>query len=208
MRTLYQLFRKIGSLFGFWEILGFSKLWYFVYAKTYTGYKARKFKRFGCSSFRPKVTELWGEEYIEVGDGVALGKAITLTATYKFRDQLFDPSIIIGDNVSIGDYSHISANNSIIIEDGVLTGRFVTIVDNSHGQPMMTDLDIAPTLREVTSKGPVHICRNVWIGEKASIMPGVTIGEGAVIAANAVVTKDVPPYTLVAGVPARIIKQK
>ena len=49
--------------------------------------------------------------------------------------------------------------------------------------------------------------KDVWIGEKASIMTGVTIGKGSVVAANAVVTKDVPPYSLVAGVPARIIKQ-
>lgn len=54
----------------------------------------------------------------------------------------------------------------------------------------------SPISRPIVSKGPIHIGKNVWIGEKATILPGVTIGDGAVIAANAVVNKDVPPYTL------------
>ena len=56
-------------------------------------------------------------------------------------------------------------------------------------------------------KCPVVIEDNVWIGEKASIMPGVHIGKGAIIAANSVVTHDVPAYAVVAGVPAKIVKQ-
>ena len=62
-------------------------------------------------------------------------------------------------------------------------------------------------MRFVTSKGPVIIGNNVWIGDKATVLPNVTIGDGAVIAANAVVTKDVPPYSIVAGNPAKVIKQ-
>ncbi|MBR4243334.1 MAG: hypothetical protein IKR98_05525 [Bacteroidaceae bacterium] len=68
-------------------------------------------------------------------------------------------------------------------------------------------LDTPANLRPIVSKGPVVIEDNVWIGEMACIMPGVTIGRGAIVGANAVVTHDVPPYTLVAGNPARIIKQ-
>lgn len=56
------------------------------------------------------------------------------------------------------------------------------------------------------SKGPVVIEDNVWIGEHACIMPGTTIGKGSIVGANAVVTKDVPPYSLVGGVPAKLIK--
>ena len=59
----------------------------------------------------------------------------------------------------------------------------------------------------IVSKGPVVIGDNVWIGDKVTVLPGVTIGDGAVIAANAVVTKDVPAYSVVAGNPAKIIKQ-
>ena len=67
-------------------------------------------------------------------------------------------------------------------------------------------LDIAPDFRPLSSKGPVLIDDNVWIGEKSSIMPGVHIGKGVIVAANSVVTKDVPPYCVVAGIPATIVK--
>lgn len=58
----------------------------------------------------------------------------------------------------------------------------------------------------IYSKGAIVIGDNVWIGEKAAILAGVTIGEGAIIGANAVVTKNIPPYSIAAGIPARIIK--
>lgn len=93
------------------------------------------------------------------------------------------------------------------IGNGVLTGKWITITDNSHGETDKVSLEMKPTKRPITSKGPVVIGDNVWIGDKATILPGVTIGEGAVIAANAVVTKDVPPYSVVGDNPAKVIKQ-
>ncbi|MST85779.1 hypothetical protein FYJ73_14080 [Prevotellaceae bacterium LKV-178-WT-2A] len=63
-----------------------------------------------------------------------------------------------------------------------------------------------PSKRDLYIKGPVVIEDNVWIGDKASIHSGVTIGKGTIVACNAVVTKDVPPYSVVAGVPAKVIK--
>ena len=67
-------------------------------------------------------------------------------------------------------------------------------------------MNLAILDREIISKGPVKIGRNVWIGDKTTILGGVSIGDGAIVAANSVVTKDVPPFCVVAGVPARIIK--
>lgn len=57
------------------------------------------------------------------------------------------------------------------------------------------------------SKGDVSIGKNVWIGEKATILPGVTIGEGSIIGANSVVTKNIPPYSIACGIPAKVIKK-
>ena len=68
-------------------------------------------------------------------------------------------------------------------------------------------LQIPPLKRPIISKGEVVIGNNVWIGDKATILPGVTIRDSVVVAANAVVTKDVPAYSMVAGNPAKIIKQ-
>jgi acetyltransferase-like isoleucine patch superfamily enzyme len=97
--------------------------------------------------------------------------------------------------------------NKIIIGNNLLTGKWVTITDNAHGTTDKEALLSPPIERLLSSKGPVIIGNNVWIGDKATILPGVTIGDGAIIGANAVVTKDVPPYSVVVGNPARIIKK-
>lgn len=114
----------------------------------------------------------------------------------------------IGSHCSFGAYNHITCANRVIIGDNCLTGKWVTITDNSHGETDSDSLHLSPTKRPITSKGPVVIGNNVWIGDKATILPGVTIGDGAVIAANAVVTKDVPKYSVVGGNPARILNKK
>lgn len=66
---------------------------------------------------------------------------------------------------------------------------------------------MAPIKRELKSKGPVIIGNNVWLADKVTICPGVTIGEGSIVGANSVVTKSIPPCSVAAGVPARIISQ-
>ena len=149
-----------------------------------------------------------GEQNISVGSGSRIEKGCVLTAWDKTLDGgNHQPSIVIGNNVSIGEYNHITSTNKIQIGDNLLTGRWVTITDNSHGETDIESLKTSPAIRQVVSKGPVIIGNNVWIGDKATILPGVTIGDGAVVAANAVVTKDVPVYTVVAGNPAQIIKR-
>lgn len=78
------------------------------------------------------------------------------------------------------------------------------ITDNSHGQTDTPDLNTIPSERPLVTKGPVIIEDNVWIGDKATILPGVRIGRGSIIGANAVVVKSVPPHSLVGGNPATV----
>ena len=104
-------------------------------------------------------------------------------------------------------YNHITCANKIIIGDSLLTGKWVTITDNSHGETDKVTLGMRPQKRPISSKGPVEIGNNVWIGDKATILPSVTIGDGAVIAANSVVIKDVLAYGVVGGNPAKVIKR-
>ena len=86
----------------------------------------------------------------------------------------------------------------ITIEDNVLIGPKVNLITENH--------PLDPTDRRALICKPIVIKRNAWIGAAATILPGVTIGENAVVAAGAVVSKDVPANTIVGGVPAKIIK--
>ena len=121
--------------------------------------------------------------------------------------SVFKPEIIFGDGSSIGGECHISSVNKIIIGKNVLLGRKITLVDNSHGKLTLEDLKLKPTARDLTSNGPIIIKNNVWIGDKATVLPGVIIGENSIIGANAVVTKNVPPNSVVVGVPGKVIKK-
>jgi len=88
-----------------------------------------------------------------------------------------------------------------------MTGRFVLITDNNHGTLRnLEELQLRPHERPLSSKGPVKIGNRVWIGDGAKILSGITIGDAAVIAAGAIVTKDVPAGAVVGGNPAKILK--
>lgn len=144
---------------------------------------------------------------ISIGDHFIGGERIKLRTYSDWRGTKFAPSISIGNNVHIGTDCQLSTINEIIIEDGVLLASFVYISDISHGKIDKEELPIPPLERPLYSKGPIRICKNVWIGEKASILPGVTIGEGSIIGANSVVTHDIPPFSIACGAPARIIRK-
>lgn len=148
-----------------------------------------------------------GHQYIEIGDNSFFNRHATITAVEERFEQCFSPNLRIGANCSFGEYCHITCVESILIGNNLLTGRWVTITDNSHGETNLENLQIAPMNRKVFSPGPVIIGENVWIGDKSTILPNVKIGNGVVIAANSVVTKDVPDFAVVAGIPAIVIKQ-
>jgi len=114
----------------------------------------------------------------------------------------------IGKNVQINDYVHIGAAESLIIEDNVLIASRVFITDHNHGSysNFLQDTPYSiPIERRIVSL-PTKIEENVWIGESATILPGVTIGKGSIIGANSVVTKNIPPNSIAVGIPAKVIK--
>lgn len=165
-----------------------------------TGRYAGRFGRVGKGCKLAPGLMLGNAERIRLGRNVSVMANCVLECTGSSAEM------VLGNDISIGEYTHITCSRRIEIADGLLTGRFVLITDNAHGANLREELEIAPLSRTVFSPGPVKIGRNVWIGDKATILPGVTIGEGAVIAANAVVTKDVPPFSVAAGCPARVVK--
>ncbi|MCI9607841.1 MAG: acyltransferase [Muribaculaceae bacterium] len=172
----------------------------------YSTYISLKFGRLNIH-FRRYVNLIIGCQAFSIGDNVSFGKGVTLSAWHKYNNEQFEPKTHIGNNCCFGDYLHLTCINSITIGNWVLTGRWVTITDNGHGTADEIADGEPPIKRNLYSKGAVIIGNNVWIGDKATILPGVTIGNNCIIAANAVVTKDVPHNCVVAGNPAIIIKQ-
>lgn len=169
-------------------------------AKLYTLVIKHCFADFGKSSYIfPKAMSLKGLDRITIGEQVSIGEQIQLTTWEQ-------GTIRIDDGCTIRANCHITAANKITIGKNLLTGTNVLISDNNHGSFVREQLNMHPGERPIISRGPVTIGNNVWIGNNACIMQAVTVGDGAVIAANSVVTHDVPPYTMVAGVPATIIK--
>ena len=119
------------------------------------------------------------------------------------RNAVFGPQLEIGDNSGVG--INCEVYGPVIIGKDVMMGPEVVIYTSGHRHDR---LDIP--MREQGDDGvkPVTIGNDVWIGRRAMIMPGVTVGDGVVIGAGAVVTKDVPPYTVVGGVPAKVLKKR
>lgn len=111
----------------------------------------------------------------------------------------FGKHIQLGKNVFINHDCTFLDLGGIVIEDDVLIGPKVSIITENH--------PVNPDERKMLDLKLVTIKRNAWVGANATILPGVTIGENSVVAAGAVVTKDVPANTVVAGVPAKVIKK-
>ena len=102
----------------------------------------------------------------------------------------------VGNNVFINSNSLLMARGGITVEDDVMMAANVQLLSNNHDE-----YD-----RQVLTCKPIHIKRGAWIGAGASILPGVTIGEYAIVGAGAIVTKDVGDYEVAVGVPAKVIK--
>ncbi len=171
-----------------------------------------RLKEFGRNVRFRSVKEFKGGDCISIGDNTYFSNDLYMTVWKSFtptieKKQSFCPELRIGSNCNFGAYNHITCINKICIGNGVLTGKWVTITDNNHGCFDIEELQKKPMERELTSKGAVVIKDNVWIGDKVTILGGITIGKGAIVAANSVVTKDIPDYSMVAGIPARVIRK-
>lgn len=156
---------------------------------------------------RPLQLEGDGLDCIHIGDSTTIQAHCVLGCRRSYgEDNGYTPEIIIGKDCAIGEYTHITAISHISLGDGLLTGRFVFIGDNAHGGLSVEEASISPARRHLKTKGDVVIGKNVWLGDKVTVLGGVTIGDNVIVAANAVVTHDVPSNSMVAGSPAKVVK--
>lgn len=151
---------------------------------------AKLLAELNASADNEQVRELWNEI-----SGSQLGVDSTIMVPFYTNIGQFTR---IGKNVFINHACSFLDIGGITIEDDVLIGPKVNLITEGH--------PLAPSERKALTVKPIVIKRNAWIGAAVTILPGVTVGENAVVAAGAVVSKDVPANTVVAGVPAKEIK--
>lgn len=135
-------------------------------------------------------------EQLSIITGQQIDESTTIFTPFHTN---FGRHIQLGKNVFINHACTFLDLGGIVIEDEVLIGPQVNIITENH--------PVNPKERKMLELKAVIIKRNAWIGANATILPGVTIGENSVVAAGAVVTKDVPANTVVGGVPAKVIKE-
>ncbi|MDP9268920.1 MAG: acyltransferase [Acidobacteriota bacterium] len=153
------------------------------------------------SRIRPPATVV-GPGGIQVGDNVLIREYSWLNSKGRRSDG--GPSLVIGSGTYIGRFAHINAWQQVVLEDHVLIADRVYISDADHN---FGDRDLPIVQQGDSFKGAVLLRSGCWIGIGAVILPGVTVGRNAIVGANAVVTKDVPDYTIVAGIPAVRIRE-
>jgi acetyltransferase-like isoleucine patch superfamily enzyme len=155
------------------------------------------------------VFELYSRDSLYVGDGTMINSSnifyhLSMHSRCKFVANTKESKILIGANSRLHGVC-INAREMVEIGSNVLIAANVSIVDSNGHEVSLPD-----PLKRIFTRGetsPVKICDGVWVGANSIILPGVTIGEGSVVAAGSVVSKSVPSNVLVAGVPAKIIRE-
>jgi len=145
-----------------------------------------------------------GEQYIVIGDNTTIMPDAWLSAYDKYWNFTYKPSINIGNSVYIGSRACITGINKITIGDYCVISEDVYISDHMHG----VNPENGPIARQaLISKGEVNVGENTFLGFRVSVLPGVSLGKNCVVGAHSVVTHSFPDYSMIAGIPARLIKR-
>ena len=169
-----------------------------------------KFK-YSAGLYLGRRFKITGKNNITLGDNFRAGESLRLEAIGEYGEQIFAPSIDIGENVTFNDFVHIGCVESIKIGNNVLLASKIFITDHNHGCYSADEVslhqspEIPPADRNL-SCSPVCIEDNVWIGEFVSVLPGSFIGRGSIVGANSVVNGYIPEYSIAVGSPARVVK--
>ena len=168
----------------------------------------------GLTVQRPR--QLGNPHLIHMGDNVKLGPNSVVRALTEYpgswlehpqgehTSQTFTPELHIGDRVTATGALQVIAYEHIVIEDDVMFATNVFVCDGLHS----TERGDAPYKYQGLHRiAPIRIGRGAWLGQNVVVMPGVTIGELAVIGSNSVVTKDIPTQSVAVGSPARVIRR-
>lgn len=150
-----------------------------------------------------QMPEIYGPVVLYLGDDVHISGKLRVRGG-RVYDQ---PELRLGHRVFLGHNVTFSVAQRIEVEDDVLIAGGCYITDNS-GHPKDAERRAAGETSDLQAVRPIRICRKAWLGRGCIILPGVTIGEGAIVGAGSVVTKDVPAFGVCAGNPARLVQPR
>lgn len=159
--------------------------------------------RLGSESLLEWPRNLQNKEAIRIGDRTLIRSHSFIHAISDYSGNHYQPRIDIGNDVYIGRYVYLTACDRIVISDGCVLSEHVYIADLTHGFYPQKGLIMRQHLE---SKGAVYLGPNCFLGYRATVMQGVSLGEWCIVGANSVVTRGFPPYSMIAGVPAKLIK--
>jgi acetyltransferase-like isoleucine patch superfamily enzyme len=172
--------------------------------RLWTAIYRRFLGRVGRGTILSRADQVLNPRHIFLGDYVGIAHGARLDAIREYGERTYAGEIHIGDHTSIQPYAHIAAASTLRIGSYVLTGSRIFITDHNHD---FADLDL-PVAHQPLTVAPVTIEDYAWLGENVVILKGVTVGHHAVIGANSVVTRDIPPFAIAAGAPAKVIKHR
>ncbi len=167
-------------------------------------YYKKRLGSFDVKFYLGENVEMTDPRCVHLGKSVGVGANTYLGPVTSYAGVAYNPKIIIGEGTWVGKNCSIAAIDKVEIGKHVLFAGHVHITDHSHGYE---DVSKPVSLQPLISKGPVVIEDDCWLGFNCEILSGVRIGRHSVVAARAVVTKDVPAYSIVAGNPAKVVKQ-
>lgn len=139
---------------------------------------------------------------IVFGSNVSIGKYTTIECTGSLKSLGY--GLKVGNRVGLGTHGFFGCAGGVEIGDDTIFGNYVSLHSENHNYQ---DKNIPIRLQGVTRKG-IKIGRDCWIGSKATILDGSVIGDGCIVAAGAVVRGEIPPYSIIGGVPAKVIKSR
>ena len=164
----------------------------------------RRFAELGLGSMLGRPLLLAGGRRIHLGDRVRLGPLWRLEAIERYQAASFLPTIRIGSRVSAEIGLHVAAADRVEIGDDVLIAAWVYITDHGH----RIDSHLPPIEAGLDVPKAVVIGEGCWLGERSIILSGVTLGPGCVVGAGAVVTRNFPAGSVIAGVPAKLLRKR
>ena len=180
-----------------------------LWRNLYSAYIRHQFRQCGELKLGSTQLHLFGLRYMEFGDQVEMhfNARVQCIDYFQPTDQHFKPRLILHDHVVVQAMCHIGCIDRVEIGEWSTMGARCYITDHTHGCTSREELLLPPRKRPLVSRGPVKIGKYVHLGEGVCVMPGVTIGDYSVIGAGAVVTRDIPPFSIAVGSPAKVIKQ-